>query len=713
MDSAETASSSSESASLRWLQLGLVLAILLPALLFAIVATQRHRQITAEFQEDSARLTAIVIEHALKLFDTNEVLLDRMAELIDGASDRQLRQREDYYHEKLKGLVAKLPQIQSVWVVGADGKPVLTNRFLPAPAIDLSDRAGFLWHQAGNSTPFVTGALLGKRTREVFFEITRRRSGADGAFAGTLQVSLYPRYLSDFYRELASNLPGASITLVKSDGSLIARWPQPLQPESRLDANSLLMQAIARGADRGTVQGPSPVDGVQRFGSFRKVGGYPLYAFVGIPQASINQAWKREMMLLAAVTVPIALALALAAWHALRTTRRAIRASQQLRRETEQRLRMEQTLRQAQKLEALGHLTGRVAHDFNNLLMIIELNAQMLQARSGAAVTEGPAGRLDAIQRAVATGAKLTRQLLSFSRRQPLLPKVVRLQEALMPICELCEQAIGGKVTLTLEVAPETPPVRIDQAEFELAMLNLAINARHAMPDGGRFSVNARPATDPAAPQARLVEVRVSDSGVGIAPEHLARVFEPFYTTKPVGEGTGLGLSQVYGMCARAGGTVAIDSTPGRGTTVVMRLPAAAEQAEAAPAPARERSAALALRVLLVEDNPEIATGIAEARRSLGCSVEHAASGDLAATILDRRGGDFDLLLSDVLMPGALDGIALARRTQASHPWLRIMLMTGYAERLDEAEALRLPVLSKPFNISDLELQLRDATARA
>ncbi|HEY8359585.1 MAG TPA: ATP-binding protein, partial [Ramlibacter sp.] len=325
------------------------------------------------------------------------------------------------------------------------------------------------------------------------------------------------------------------------------------------------------------------------------------------------------------------------------------------------------------------------------------------------------AGRkqLDAISRAVASATKLTRQLLAFSRRQALVPELVNLQERLPAARELLGPILGRQIDLAIEVAPDVASVKVDPAELELALLNLGINARDAMPDGGQLVVRARNVPGPTGPLqgAAAVVLEVSDTGSGIPAELLSKVFEPFFTTKPVGEGTGLGLSQVYGFCERAGGMATIASTPGEGTIVSLFFPAAAGVEAAEPAP-RPIDRCLGRTLLLVEDNHSVAAAILPVLEALGCTATRVESAAAACEWLASQPRLPDLVLSDVTMPGDMDGIGLAQHLRSTLPGLPVLLMTGYAERLDHAARLGLEVLPKPCSPEVLSAAIARLAAR-
>jgi CheY-like chemotaxis protein len=327
-------------------------------------------------------------------------------------------------------------------------------------------------------------------------------------------------------------------------------------------------------------------------------------------------------------------------------------------------------------------------------------------------VGKPPDNALSAIDRAVTTGAQLTRQLLTFARRQPLQVISIRLRDALPPLLSLIQTSVGRQVQVSGNVAADVGCVEADRAELELALINLALNARDAMPDGGRLSINVTRRAA-AGPVPARVAITVSDNGTGIAPELRDRVFEPFFTTKPVGQGTGLGLAQVYGFATQAGGSVQLDSEPGEGTSVTILLPESAEPAAVEPedAPA-EQMPPLSATVLLVEDNAEIAQALVPLLQQSGARVLHAAHAEAALRELEQAGGQVDVVLSDIVMPGPLNGLDLALQLQRRQPHLPIVLMTGYTAQLHKALAHGFQVLPKPCSPATLCRALAEAVRR-
>ncbi|HZQ12586.1 MAG TPA: ATP-binding protein [Pseudolabrys sp.] len=376
-----------------------------------------------------------------------------------------------------------------------------------------------------------------------------------------------------------------------------------------------------------------------------------------------------------------------------------------------QRREAEDMLRQSQKMDAIGQLTGGVAHDFNNLLMIISGSVQRLRAE----LSDKKHKRLlDMIVTATHRGETLTRQLLTYSRQQTLTPQVIDLTQRLPAIRELLARSLRADIEIKVDVPDGNCAVRVDPGELELAILNLAVNAKDAMPNGGTLSIRAKPVAlrgeaSEEGLSGEFVAIRVADSGHGIRPEVLARVFEPFFTTKEVGKGTGLGLSQVYGFAKQSGGTATISSTEGRGTAVTIFLPRSREALPAALPAAPAQAAAESLgTVLLVEDNGDVAEVGAGLLRQLGYQVRSVANAQAALAAL-RLDAGVDLVFSDILMPGGMNGLDLAHEIGERFPDIPVLLTTGYSASAKDAVRRGLVVLQKPYDLEALSRNIREA----
>jgi PAS domain S-box-containing protein len=366
---------------------------------------------------------------------------------------------------------------------------------------------------------------------------------------------------------------------------------------------------------------------------------------------------------------------------------------------------IQRQLAESQKLDALGQLTGGVAHDFNNLLMIISGNLHTLRKIAGNDAKGLRA--VQAIETASQRGASLTRQLLTFARRQSVNPQTVDPADRIRSVREVLDAALGGSVQLVIDVADGIWPVMVDAAEFETALVNLVINARDAMPDGGSVTVRASNTyIDDGKRKGDHVAIKVEDTGVGIAPDIAVKVFDPFFTTKAVGKGTGLGLSQVHGFAHQAGGTVTVASELGKGTAFTICLPRSERPIDSAEV---EVSAIGSGTVLLVEDNPDVANASAGLLEQLGYSVRWVSDADSALREVERDG--IDLVFSDIVMPGKMDGLSLARAIKQKRPALPILLATGYSEAAQNARA-DFPILRKPYQLHELSRALEQLSFR-
>jgi PAS domain S-box-containing protein len=372
------------------------------------------------------------------------------------------------------------------------------------------------------------------------------------------------------------------------------------------------------------------------------------------------------------------------------------------RRQAQQALQEAQAQRaHAQKMDALGQLTGGVAHDFNNLLTVITGHVPTLQQK---AAGDPKAERaVQAIELVAQRGAALTRQLLSFARRQTVNPAVCRIADCIESFRTMLASSVGGAVNLITTIGPGIWPVKIDTTEFELAVVNLALNARDAMPNGGTVSIAAENmvlerADTAAGVEGEYVALRVSDTGSGIAPDVMAKVFDPFFTTKQDGKGSGLGLSQVHGFAHQSGGTVVIESELGKGTTVTLYLPRA-DEAVADQQTAAETSGDVGGHVLVVEDNPDVEEATVSILEQLGYRVDSVPDAEAALAAVEQQ--SFDLVVSDIVMPGAMDGLALARALRERHPKLPVLLITGYSQAAIEA-AGDFVMMRKPIGLSEL-----------
>ena len=375
--------------------------------------------------------------------------------------------------------------------------------------------------------------------------------------------------------------------------------------------------------------------------------------------------------------------------------------------------RAQEQLAQSQKMEALGQLTGSIAHDFNNLLMIVSGHAQILRRRLS---DPKHLQAVEAIRSAGSRGESLTRQLLAFSRRQPLSPVVVDLKERVEAVREMLVGALRGNVELKCDMPADIWPVQVDIAELELALVNIAVNARDAMPGGGTITLSARNIALKKSDEVDQLEgdfiaLAMIDTGVGIAPDILPRIFEPFFTTKALGKGTGLGLPQVYGFAHQSGGTVTAKSSVGGGTAITIYLPRShvSLTKTAEPIPIQPVVSGQGT-ILIVEDNAEVADVTASLVEQLGYRTVRAENATDALNRL-QRGDKINLVFSDIVMPGGMNGIALVQEIGNRYPEVPVLLTSGYIDLVQAAET-QVAILRKPFQLPALEKSIREALER-
>ncbi len=376
----------------------------------------------------------------------------------------------------------------------------------------------------------------------------------------------------------------------------------------------------------------------------------------------------------------------------------------------------ERRFAQAQKMEAVGQLTGGIAHDFNNLLLVITGNLELLEPHL---TREASLELLKDAQDAAALGSKLTDQLLSFSRRQHLDPQVIQLNDLVVSITDMLRRTLGQHISLSTSLARDLWSTKADPGQFQSAIVNMAVNSRDAMPNGGKLVVETRNVTltsEHADFHSELVpgeyvQLAISDTGAGMQSDTRDRVFEPFFTTKEKGRGTGLGLAMVYGFVKQSGGHVTIYSEPGLGTTINLYLPRADAAASAQSAAAQRSGPDPQARetILVVEDDPRVRQLTIRRLTAIGYTVLEASDGPTALEIVER-GDPIDLIFTDLIMPGGLSGREVAIRARRLRPGIKVLLTSGYAEELvhgDDLQREQLKVLRKPYHQADLAAALR------
>jgi two-component system NtrC family sensor kinase len=442
----------------------------------------------------------------------------------------------------------------------------------------------------------------------------------------------------------------------------------------------------------------SPADGIERRLGYQRLAEYPIYISAGLETSAIRSRWFSTVSQHLIFGAPATALLFVLLASALRRTRH-------LYAEADKRLEAEEALKHGQRLEALGQLTGGVAHDFNNLLTVIRASTDMLRR------PDLPEPRrlryIDAIADTVTRAARLTGQLLAFARRQTLNPELFDVGQSVQMLGEMIRTLIGSRIEIITQGPDQPCFINADAGQFETAMINMAVNARDAMNGQGKLTIAVRPATElrsATTPSKHgYVAVSVADTGVGIPQEQFERIFEPFYTTKQVGQGTGLGLSQVFGFAKQSGGEVVVTSEMGKGSIFTLYLPRAAgnasiPQMSADDAPPIDGTG---MSVLVVEDNIEVGKFAADALAELGYGTTLVDNATHALEELAIGAHRFDVVFTDVVMPG-MTGIELAQEIRRHYVGLPVVLASGYSHVLSENGSYGFELLQKPYSIEQL-----------
>jgi two-component system, NtrC family, sensor kinase len=698
--------------TIRLVRLAMAASLLAPTMLFAFAAWNSYRNLAALTDERLARSLDVEQEEAQRTFQLVDLALNSVKDLVADMSADDIRRDEKHLHLLLQKLDAQIPLIQSIWIYDKNGRSLVSSWIEPAPDESFADRDFFRAHLGGNDGTYYGRVYASRFGAQPFFTVSQRLVH-DGAFLGVLEISVLPSNFFHFFATLAY-AEGQQFSLIRDDGLFLARYPMaPSGAPTRLDENSGFRRTIARTPAGGLFTTLSPIDHIERRFAARRLDGTPLYVTTGFPTAVMRSEWLWGIAAHLIYGVPVTLFLFFSLFAVLLRTQR-------LYAEINRRAAAEEALRQSQKLDAIGHLTGGVAHDFNNLLTIIIGNLEAAQ-RQLESWTDGAqiklSRRLENAMHGAQRAATLTKRLLAFSRQQPLSPALLDVNRVLNGLSDFLRRALGEDVSLEIVGGGGVWPVEADAAELDAAILNLAVNARDAMPEGGKLTIEAsnsylddsycRQNAD--VQPGQYVQIAVRDTGSGMPKDVIERAFEPFFTTKESGQGTGLGLSQVYGFVKQSGGHVKIYSEAGEGTTIKIYLPRffgrASAAEEKAAAPRRGRSGE---SVLVVEDDSDVRDYVVETLASLGYKVFEAGEAESAMRLLDEN-PSVRLLLTDVVMPG-MNGRKLGEEARLRRPDLKILYMTGYSRnaimhqgRLD----IGVDLLQKPISSEQLASAVR------
>jgi two-component system NtrC family sensor kinase len=704
---------------LHWL---LAASIVLPVAVFAAGAVISYNQHQSAARDRLQRNLATVYEHALKVFETVDISARYVDELLLNVSNEQIRAAEGDYNMRLRALTDMLPQLADIWVIDADGHPVVSGTVFPMPReLDVSDRPYFRAHSNNEVEGlFIDGVVQSRATNERgqprFFALSRKRTGANGEFAGVTTVSVSPDYFLDYYSKLPAPIVAALIR--ESDGSVLARYPAPPPTAAQAPAGPFIRAVRAR-PEGGFITIRSSFDGAERMFAYRRLPNHAVYVAAGVDTKDIVGLWLSDLSRHLIFGLPATAAMIGLCLVALRRTRREAAANAMLREEIARREATEEALRQSQKMEAVGRLTGGIAHDFNNLLTAIIGNLDLALRRLDG--EDRVRGWLANSRKASERAATLVQRLLAFSRQHPLEVKSVDINRLVQDMSELLDRAIGETVTIETVLAGGLWKAALDPNQLENTILNLAVNARDAMPDGGRLTIETANChldehyvaeTGAEIAPGQYVMVAVSDSGTGMSREVMNRAFEPFFTTKPPGHGTGLGLSQAYGFAKQSAGHIRIYSEVGEGTTIKLYLPRLTGTDIPAWS-ARETAAPLVPAngtetILVVEDDAQVSRLAVEALEERGYRVIAAGDGPSALRLIEDA--PFDLLLTDVILPGGMNGRQLSDEVRRRRPGIKVLYVTGYTRnaiihhgRLDPD----IELLTKPFTADALTRKVR------
>jgi two-component system NtrC family sensor kinase len=702
---------SARRSGLALVRVALAASLILPATLFIWAGWSNQQKIAALAKERISRSLDVQQEHAIKSFQIGTLILDDVTEDLLAAP---LEGRERYFHDLFKKRISTVSEIQSIWLFDTEGFATVNSSAFPAPRDRNFAKEDYFYAHVAKDIGIFYGEIHQSFSGNPPYFTMSRRITRHGTFAGVLELSMMPADFYRFYTRLVYG-EGLQYALLREDGTFLVRYPIPEQvPPRPLGSATGFHKTIASSPAGGFYTTTSPVDHVERRFGIRRLPGTDVYVSAGVATAEMQAQWLNEMFPYFAYGIPGALFL----FGTLLFVHHGIG---RLNAEMGRREAVEGTLRQAQRLDAIGHLTGGVAHDFNNLLTIIIGNLESAQ-RQLAAVPEGALERLgNSISRAMQgaqRAATLTRRLLAFSRQQPLNPKSLNLNKLLLGLPDLLRGGLGESVAIEVVGAAGLWPVETDATELETAILNLAVNARDAMPDGGKLTIESSNSyldeeycrRHPDVRPGQYVQISVSDTGSGMSANVRSRAFEPFFTTKDAGQGTGLGLSQVYGFVKQSGGHVNIYSEVGDGTTVRIYLPRLSADVpdEEVPAPQENRKASGEC-VLLVEDDDDVREYLTQTLRGSGFTVIAAANGEKALEVIEVHKDKIDLLLTDVVMPG-MNGRKVAEEGLARRPDMKVLFMTGYSRnaivhhgRLDAGVEL----VQKPITGDHLATKIR------
>jgi signal transduction histidine kinase/CheY-like chemotaxis protein len=698
----------------------IVLSLVLPAALFAIAASQSYYQVQRQQEARVDRTARILQEHAIKVFETHRLVIGQVKALLKKLNWDDEQSVFDFY-ETLKSLREGLDQIATITIVDKNGDMLASSRTYPVDrVVSFADRDWFQAVKQSNSdTLYISSSYPGRQSNQKIFNVVARIN-KHGQFDGAIAVSIDRSYFDNFYMAVEPEYD-FSVTLLREDGEILARIPET--DEERVPADASLLKHLKDNSPDVVVE-RSPFNGRMRMYAHRPVGPYPVFVVFALDQRSAFALWRENFALYGTAATFAAIALLFVSLIAIRQNQKWKSATLALRAEAASRQTVEEKLRQSQKMEALGQLTGGIAHDFNNLLAGIIGSLDLLSTRIAKSRYSEADKYIAAAKKSSERAAALTHRLLAFARQQPLDPKPTNIDRLVADMDDLIQRTIGPSIQLEVKGSAGLWTVLVDRNQLENALLNLCINARDAMQKGGKLTIESGnrhldeyAARDRELPEGQYVSLCIGDTGTGMDAATIARAFDPFYTTKPLGEGTGLGLSMTYGFARQSGGQVRITSELGKGTTVCIYLPRYQGTPDDDETTIIEDVAARTSThetILVIDDETTIRQLIVEVLSELGYFVFEAADGPAGLALL-RRERRVDLLVTDIGLPG-MNGRQVAEAARALQADLKILFITGYAENAVSNQGHLGPdmhMLTKPFPMDLLAARIKTILSSA
>ena len=543
--------------------------MVIPLLAFGVISKDRWDQTTSEAERIIVQETAVAAEHVGRVLETQESILQQIDLVIRGLTWAEI-ETSPAVARMLADFADRRAHVASVWIADEAGAVRAGSAAWP-PGTSVTDRDYFLAHQRADRRTVISEPIVGRVSQQRVFTVSRRRTTEDGSFGGIIFVAVAAEYIEAFFAGLFRT-EGVAV-LIRPNGDLLARSP-PTQAVHRLGLESQLMQrlAVERGSDivSGVYWGRSIIDGRERLYGYHSVEPYGLIASIGTNADDIYAPWRRDTLRYGIITALLTLLLAAAGVGLLIIARRAAAASARALDEAERNAEAQRHIDALERQNAVTRVVAGIAHEFNNLLTPILMGAETLRDRATGAEERRT---FDSMMSAAERGGRLVADLLSHIQNQFLRIERVAPLPAVEETLAAFRASLPAGIELVLDVAETLPEVLADRRQLQMALAHLLDNARRAMPDGGTITV--RLAATPDGPDGGHVLVTVEDTGVGMTPEVLAQAREPFFTTAAYRERPGLGLAMVSGFVGQLGGTLTIDSRPGRGTRVKMRLPIA------------------------------------------------------------------------------------------------------------------------------------------